>query len=236
VSRILVIDDDHELQTTLSSYLQAAGHQPVTVTTAAEGCLSVTSVDLILLDLRLPDGDGVSLCPLLRRKTRAPIVVLSGCDDEDDRVRALMAGADDYVTKPFRPRELLARIHAHLRRQGVQDTYDVGDLSVNIPKRQVSVRGEVKELTPIEFALLHCLLRHQGEVVSFSDILQEVWGYQDGNYNQVKVRIHHLRRKLGLENEEPGSIVSVRGVGFTLALTAEGEPVSPATLALAMRG
>lgn len=233
MSRILVIDDDHELQTTLSSYLQAAGHQPVPVTTGAEGCLSVTSVDLILLDLKLPDADGVTLCPLLRRKTRAPIMVLSGCDDEEERVRALMAGADDFVTKPFRPRELLARIHAHLRRQGVHDTYDVGDLSVNIPKRQVAVRGVAKELTPIEFALLHCLLRHQGEVVSFSDILQEVWGYQDGNYNQVKVRIHHLRRKLGLDNDEPGAIVSVRGVGFTLGLPAEPPTAEPATLALA---
>jgi two-component system response regulator MtrA len=163
-------------------------------------------------------------------------MVLSGCDDEEDRVRALMAGADDYVTKPFRPRELLARIHAHLRRQGVQDTYEVGDLQVNIPKRQVAVRGDVKELTPIEFALLHCLLRHQGEVVSFSDILQEVWGYQDGNYNQVKVRIHHLRRKLGLDGEEPGAIVSVRGVGFTLGLPAETPALSTATLALATSG
>ncbi len=236
MSRILVIDDDRELQTTLSAYLLAAGHQSVPVASGAEGCLSVSGADLILLDLRLPDGDGVHLCPLLRRKTRAPIVVLSGCDDEEERVRALMGGADDYVTKPFRPRELLARIHAHLRRQGVQDTYQVGDLTVHVPKRQVSVAGDPKELTPIEFALLHCLLRHQGEVVSFPEILQEVWGYQDGNYNQVKVRIHHLRRKLGLDTEEPGAIVSVRGVGFTLCMPAEPASLSPATLALATSG
>ncbi|MBC7542097.1 MAG: response regulator transcription factor [Candidatus Sericytochromatia bacterium] len=232
MSRILVIDDDRELQATLGAYLQAAGHNPVMVETAAEGCLSVAPADLILLDLRLPDGDGLILCPLLRRKTRAPIIVLSGCEDEEDRVRALMAGADDYVAKPFRPRELLARIHAHLRRQGVQDVYQVGNLVVDVPKRLVTVDEDNKDLTPIEFALLCCLLRHQGEVVSFSEILQEVWGYQDGNYNQVKVRIHHLRRKLGLEGDDPGSILSVRGVGFTLALPQDAS-VPPAILAVA---
>lgn len=216
MSRILVIDDDRELQATLAQYLQAAGHQAMQATTATEGFMALAPVDLILLDLRLPDGDGATLCPALRKRTRAPIIILSGCDDEDERVRALMAGADDYVTKPFRPRELLARIHAHLRRQGVQDVYQLGGLSVDVPSRLVLVDGEARELTPIEFALLVCLLRHPGEVVSFATILQEVWGYQDGNYNQVKVRIHHLRRKLALRTDQPGYIQSVRGVGFTL--------------------
>lgn len=220
MEKILLIDDDPEFTSVTRWHLEEAGYRVHTAVNGFEALAAIEKdrIGLILLDVVLPQEDGYTVCQKIRHATAAPIVMLTGLNDEEERVRGLMAGADDYVAKPFSRKELLARIHAQLRRWHMEGpVYRIGPLHVDVARREVKAHNRRVHLTPIEFELLLCLIAQAGRVVTFEEILQRVWGYQDGNYNQVKVRIHHLRRKLDLKPDEAGYVTSVRGVGFTIS-------------------
>ena len=226
-SRLLVVDDDPQLRHFLHDELTADGHLCLEVATGSQAltCLWRESWSLVLLDWSLPDVSGVDLCRRLREDGDwTPVLMLTAHDDVSERVQALDAGADDYLTKPFAIEELLARVRAHLRR-GDQDHADGngqpphlrwGDLSLNSASREVRLAGTLIKLTAREFDLLHLLMRHPEHVQQRDAIMQAVWGeHWVGDTNILDVYIRALRRKL----EPPGAptlIQTVRGVGFML--------------------
>jgi len=231
-SRILVIEDDQTLLETLEYNLVAEGYQ---VITAADGLMALDVAheeqpDLIVLDLLLPGLDGFEVCRILRRDTSVPILMLTARADEVDRVVGLEVGADDYLTKPFFMRELLARVKALLRRvrlireemageQGVPGMEELvyGDLVIDLGRREVLVRGETLRLKPKEFDLLAFLARNRGLVFSREQLLEKVWGYDHaGDTRTVDVHIRWLRRKIEAEPGKPRRIVTVRSVGYKL--------------------
>lgn len=219
--RVLVIDDDQRLLTTLSRTLGYAGFHVLTAPSGekALATLQTESVDVAVLDWLMPGLDGIGLIKVLRAMdNETPILVLSARDAVENRVTALDAGADDYLVKPFAPTELVARIKALLRRS--RDSQDhaffCADLYLN-PLSRTVMRGERRlSLTPTEFDLLLCLLRHVGRVLARQQLLQAVWGYDfDGDDNVLDVYIGYLRRKMEA-NGESRLIQTVRGVGFVM--------------------
>lgn len=185
--------------------------------------------DVILLDLGLPDVDGVVVTRQLREWTMTPILVLTARDMERDKVEALDAGADDYLTKPFSSRELLARVrvalrHVALRRNDdAEPVFECGDLRVDHGKRLVTVRGEAIKLTPIEYRLLTVLTKHAGKVLTHRQILREVWGPKSTGYpHYVRVYMLQLRRKIERNPARPTYLVTETGVGYRLDLEACG--------------
>jgi DNA-binding response OmpR family regulator len=224
-TRVLLVDDDLRLRTYVTRYLVHAG---MTVEGVGDGLSALAlahraSFDILLLDLTLPGEDGFVLLPELRRVTRAPVILLTARTEEDDRVRGLEGGADDYVTKPFGPRELVARIRVVLRRLGraaEQERWVVGRLEVDLATRSARADGVSIALTGIEFDLLAALLRHADRVVG-RDELRALAGRGDTIVTDrvIDVHIHHLRRKLGLGRDERRAIPridTVRGRGYVL--------------------
>ena len=228
--RILVVEDDLTLLETLEYNLAGEGYE---VITAADGLTAVEVAregqpDLIVLDLMLPRLDGFEVCRILRRETNVPILMLTARADEVDRVVGLEVGADDYLTKPFSMRELLARVKALLRRvrlireemaaeQGVSGTEQLafGDLAIDLDRHEVLVRGQVLDLKPKEFDLLLFLARHSGMALSRDLILERVWGWDyDGGSRTVDVHVRWLREKIEKDPANPERIVTVRGVGY----------------------
>jgi two-component system KDP operon response regulator KdpE len=184
--------------------------------------LATRPPDAMVLDLVLPDGTGVEVCQDLRRWSTLPVIVLSAVGDEREKVRALDAGADDYVTKPFGSEELTARLRAVLRRAteaDVESAVTAGDLTVDIAARRVTVRGEEVHLTPIEFDLLRILAMHRGKLVMHRQLLQEVWGpaYADETH-YLRVHIAHIRAKIEDDPSRPRLILTDPGVGYRLQL------------------
>ena len=220
--RVLVCDDELQILRALKVVLRDAGFEVAAVATAKEAldAAAVRPPDAAIIDLMLPDGSGVDLCRRLREWTSMPIIVLSAVGEEAAKVEALEAGADDYVTKPFGPRELVARLAAALRRvSDAPGEPEIGldGLRVDLNARMVLRDGEEVHLTPIEFDLLRALVRHRGRLLTHRALLIEVWGPQYGDDTQVlRAHIANLRRKI----EPPGERRYIRtepGVGYRLA-------------------
>jgi two-component system KDP operon response regulator KdpE len=201
-ARVLVVDDERQILRALKVILRDAGYDVIEAVTVEEALdrAAVHSPDAAILDLVLPDGSGVDLCRRLREWSTMPILVLSAVGEEEAKVQALEAGADDYVTKPFGPRELVARLGAALRRVGDapgEPALEADGLHVNLNARVVRRDGEEVHLTPIEFDLLRALVRHRGRLMTHRALLVEVWGPQYGDDTQVlRAHIANLRRKI----------------------------------------
>lgn len=221
--RVLLIDDDQRLFELLRSYL---AQYEVNLTHAPDGArglaaLESSSYDAVLLDVMMPGMDGLEVCKRIRAKSAVPVVMLTAKGDETDRVVGLELGADDYVPKPFSPRELLARLRAVLRRahpEAVSERLQVGEIEIDVPAREVRVAGKAAELTGIEFDILLALVRRAGRVVP-RDALMAHAGRIDVTVSErtVDVHISHLRQKLGDDSRVPRLIKTVRGVGYVLA-------------------
>jgi two-component system KDP operon response regulator KdpE len=219
--RVLVCDDEPHIVRALKVIMREAGFEPLPAETAAEA-LQVATLrrpDAAIVDLLLPDGDGVEVCRSLREWSDMPILVLSAVGDEDQKVRALEAGADDYVTKPFSPRELVARLQAALRRAAPapgEPVIRADGLEVDLAARIVRRDGEEIHLTPIEFDLLRTLVRNRGRLLTHRALLQEVWGhaYAD-DVATLRTSIARLRRKIEPEGEPgPHYIRTDPGIGY----------------------
>jgi two-component system, OmpR family, KDP operon response regulator KdpE len=220
-ARVLVVDDEPQIVRGLKVILRKAGYQVEAAETKQEAvdALSVRPPDAMVLDLVLPDGSGVDVCADIRRWTDLPIIVLSAVGDEREKVRALDAGADDYVTKPFGVDELLARLRAALRRRGngADPTIAIGDLEVDLSARVVRSGGEEVHLTPIEFDLLRVLAEHPGRLITHRQLLHAVWGpgYEDETH-YLRVHIGHIRSKIEPDPARPRYVITDPGVGYRL--------------------
>jgi DNA-binding response OmpR family regulator len=213
---ILVVEDEDAIADPLAAGLRREGYDVTRVATG-EGALEASPADLVLLDLRLPDIDGLDVCRQLRERSRVPIIVLTARGEEADRVVGLELGADDYVVKPYGLRELIARIRAVTRRAGssggATGILRAGDLEVDERSRRSTLGGRELDLTPKEFELLAALARDPGAAISRQRLLAEVWNTNwYGSSKTIDVHIAALRKKLG----NPGWIETVRGVGFRL--------------------
>ena len=221
--RILVVDDEIAIQRFLKTVL-AAEEFSLHLAENGHGALAAAATvkpDLILLDLGLPDMDGIEVIRRIREWSPVPIIVLSVREREDDKVQALDAGADDYLTKPFGIGELLARIRASLRRvvqQVPEPVYRVDELEVDLERRRVTVRNEEVQLTPTEYDLLRLLVTHAGKVLTHSQILRQLWGVAYVEQPHVlRVNISNLRRKIESDPSRPRYITTEPGVGYRLA-------------------
>ena len=223
-ARVLVVDDEPAIRRFLRASLGAHGY---TVFDAASGEAALKAVlndrpDLVLLDLGLPDLDGVDVTRLLRQWTPVPIIVISVRGQEADKIAALDAGADDYLTKPFGVGELLARMRVVLRRasqSGSEPIFAVGDLVVDLTRREVRVAGQSVQLTPTEYDLLRALVRQAGKVLTHRQLLREVWGsgYEQETH-MLRVNISNLRRKIEPDPARPRYIRTEPGVGYRLRM------------------
>jgi two-component system KDP operon response regulator KdpE len=220
--RILVVDDEPQIVRALKVILRGAGYSTEQAESKEEAlnAVSVHPPDAIVLDLVLPDGSGVDVCTEVRSWTSLPIIVLSAVGDEREKVRALDAGADDYITKPFGTDELLARLRAALRRvseDGGEPTVDLGDLVIDLAARTVARNGEGVHLTPIEFNLLRMLALHRGKLVTHRQLLHEVWGpgYEEETH-YLRVHVAHIRSKIESEPSRPHHLITEPGIGYRL--------------------
>ena len=221
---ILIVDDDTELTDVLSYLLRRAGHD---VTVAHNGELAIQSVKknvpkLVLLDLGLPDKHGLEVCSEVRGQADTPVIILSGDSDDDNIVSGLEAGADDYVTKPFSPRQLLARVQAVLRRSearrepGEQSrVITTSDVSLDVRRRTATISGRVISLTKLECDLLRELVLHAGQVLSYEFVLDRVWGYKlGGDPSLIKGHIRNLRKKMSEASNGRNYIDTIQGTGY----------------------
>ncbi len=220
--RVLVCDDEPQIVRALKVVLREAGFSVEATATAGEAldAAALHPPDAAVIDLMLPDGDGIDVCRQLRSWSRMPILVLSAIGDEEQKVAALEAGADDYVTKPFGPRELVARLHAVMRRAGAavdEPTIAVDGLEIDLAARAVRREGAEVHLTPIEYELLRMLARNRGRLLTHRMLLTEVWGPQYADDTQVlRTHVANLRRKI----EPAGARRYIRtdpGVGYRFA-------------------
>jgi DNA-binding response OmpR family regulator len=216
---VLVVEDEASIASFVSLYLKNAGYDVRTAATGTEALTAVASAQpsLIVLDLMLPDVDGIEICRRIRQSSDVPILMLTARDEDVDKIIGLEVGADDYMTKPFNPRELVARVKSILRRatpdrkQRESDTIRHGDLFVDAGRREVKVGDREVQLAPKEFDLLWELLDHRGLVLTRDQLLERVWGYTfAGDTRTVDVHVRQLRRKLG----DASPIVTVWGVGY----------------------
>ena len=228
---ILVVEDETSIASFIAAYLRNAGYVVKTAATAQEALLQLAgdAPALVILDLNLPDGDGVELCRRIRKTSDVPILMLTARDDDIDKIIGLEVGADDYMTKPFNPRELVARVKSILRRAAPErrrtesDELQHGDLSINAGKREVHVGEEEIRLAPKEFDLLWELLDHRGIVLTRDQLLERVWGYTfAGDTRTVDVHVRQIRRKLG----DASPIVTVWGVGYKVSPAREPQPAA----------
>ncbi len=221
-TRILVVDDEPQILRGLKIILRAAGYTVDTAETkaAALAALAARPPDALVLDLVLPDGGGVEVCRELRRFSRLPVLVLSAVGDEREKVRALDAGADDYITKPFGTDELLARLRAVLRRAADvsgDPIVRIGELSIDVLDRRVSRDGEEIHLTPLEFDILRVLAQHHGRLVTQRQLLQDVWGPEYAlETHYLRVHVAHIRAKLERDPSRPTHLITEAGVGYRL--------------------
>jgi DNA-binding response OmpR family regulator len=220
VDRILLVDDEPSLLDTLAYNLRTSGYD---VVTAADGAAALelarsASPDLVILDLMLPEIDGLTVCRSLRAVSDTPILVLTARTGELDKIIGLESGADDYMTKPFSLGELQARIRALLRRAGPlrqSDEIRSGNLALNLTSRKAFLNNEELTLSPREFSLLAELMRHQGAVLSRDLLLTRVWGYDYyGDSRTVDVHVRWLREKIEVDPSSPARILTVRGIGY----------------------
>jgi two-component system, OmpR family, KDP operon response regulator KdpE len=218
--RILVCDDEPQILRALRVVLTDAGFEVMTAASADEAldAAAVRPPQAAIIDLVLPDRDGVEVTRSLREWTDMPIVVLSAVPDEAEKVRALNAGADDYVTKPFGPEELVARIHAVMRRAvgaGEEPSISIGELELDVAGHSVTVAGEPVHLTPTEFSLLRTLVHHRGRLMTHSTLLREVWGpVHEEDTPLLRAHVANLRRKIEPDPSSPRYVVTDPGIGY----------------------
>jgi len=229
-TRILLVEDDAKVARTVRLYLEAAGYEAVWVDDGraaldrligAPGGRPAEPFDLVVLDLMLPGLDGLTVCRRLREVSRVPVVMLTARTTEDDRVRGLDLGADDYVAKPFSPRELMARIRAVLRRvetTAAGEVLRVADLVIDLGTRTVERAGRTIDLTPTELALLAALARHPGRVFTRGELIDRALGDDfDGSDRAIDAHVKNLRRSLEPDPRNPRYVETVFGVGYRLA-------------------
>ena len=230
MKKILVVDDEKPISDIISFNLENEGYEVVTAFDGEEALsqFEAEQPDLVILDLMLPKKDGLEVCREIRKESAVPIIMLTAKDSEIDKVLGLELGADDYVTKPFSNRELIARVKANLRRNALQEVQSeeddndirVGDLVIHQDAYIISKRGEEIELTHREFELLHYLARHIGQVMTREHLLETVWGYDYfGDVRTVDVTIRRLREKIEDQPSHPVYILTRRGVGYFLKNT-----------------
>lgn len=222
--QILIIEDEPEIRKFLRVTLEQKGYSVTEAVTGGEGLKRITTYppELIILDLGLPDMDGTEIINTVRSWSKLPIIVLSARDREQDKVAALEAGADDYLTKPFGTNELLARIkvalrHANNSNNKEEAVFEYAGLKVDLAKRLVRINAEEVHLTPIEYKLLAMLVKHAGKVVTHKQLLSEVWG-KNASTQSHYLRLHtqHLREKLGDDATKPKYILTEAGIGYRL--------------------
>lgn len=228
--KILVVDDERDIADLLEVYLQNENYIVYKYYTAKDAlvCIEDEEIDLAILDIMLPDINGFSLCQKIREKYNYPIIMLTAKDEETDKITGLTLGADDYVTKPFRPLELIARVKAQLRRYKKYSPSQVEveptttliyeKLILNTQTYECLLEGKNISLTPTEFAILRILLEHKGNVVTLEDLFHSVWKdeYYSKNSSTITVHIRHLREKLKDTSESPKYIKTIWGVGYKI--------------------
>ena len=232
MSRVLVVDDEPQIRRALRTSLGAHGHEVRTAPNGEEAIVAAAEeqIDLVLLDLGLPDLDGTEVIRRIRSFSEVPIIVLSVRDRQADKVDALDAGADDYVTKPFGVEEVLARLRAAIRRSQTGEpapaTLAFEDVEIDLGRRLVRVGGEPVHLTKTEYALLEALVTNPGKLLTHQWLLRRVWGVGYGEESHyLRVYVRALRRKLGDEASSPRLILTEPGVGYRwIAARADGEP------------
>ena len=217
--RVLVVDDDTALAEMLGIVLRGEGFEPVLCADGerALGLFRESRPDLVLLDLMLPGKDGIEVCREIRLESGVPIVMLTAKSDTVDVVLGLESGADDYIVKPFKPKELIARIRTRLRRTDDvrPESLAIGDLDIDVAGHTVKRDGEAISLTPLEFDLLVALARKPWQVFSREVLLEQVWGYRHAaDTRLVNVHVQRLRSKIERDPENPDIVVTVRGVGY----------------------
>ena len=224
--KILVVEDDRSILSMIQTVLDTNGYQVLTAQRCRQGILMLTShmPDLVVLDLGLPDMDGEEFIRVARRSSMIPIIVLSARSDEQDKISALDLGANDYITKPFGTGELLARVRASLRinRMNLQaavpaSVFTLGDLEIDYDRRQVTVGGRVIHVTQTEFNILSLLSRQVGKVMTYSAIINSIWGtMDDGSIKKLQVNMANIRKKLGCKPGENKYIINELGVGYRM--------------------
>ena len=229
-TRVLVVDDEPQILRAVQMKLRGAGYTVETAATAQEALMkaAMRPPEAIILDVLLPDGRGIDVCRELRGWSSAPILVLSAVGEEREKIAALDAGADDYVTKPFGIDELLARLRAAMRRSDPsgEPVVEVGDLRVDLDKHLVTVAGTPVQLTPHEFSLLRTFARNPGKLLTHAALLREVWGRGYGDESHyLHVYVSQLRRKIESDPARPRYIVTEPGAGYRFA--ADPRPAGP---------
>ena len=218
-SRVLVVDDDPALAEMLTIVLRGEGFDTAVVGDGTRALPAVRELrpDVVLLDLMLPGMNGIDVCRAIRTESGVPIVMLTAKSDTVDIVLGLESGADDYVVKPFKPKELIARIRARVRRTETEpaEQLAIGDVTIDVPAHQVARAGEPIALTPLEFDLLVCLARKPWQIFTREVLLEQVWGYRHAaDTRLVNVHVQRLRSKVEHDPENPEIVVTVRGVGY----------------------
>ena len=228
-TRILMIDDDEELSSMVADYLGRGGFAVTAIATAQSGldAFRATNFDAVILDIMLPDGDGLDLCREIRQTSSVPVLMLTARGDDTDRIVGLELGADDYLPKPFNPRELQARLRAILRRGQLTDPRtDVlrhGDLVIDLGRRQVKLADEICDLTSHQFELLVALARNAGRVMSRESLMNEVRGDNLEAFDRsIDVHISRIRSAIEVDPKRPKRIITVRGAGYVF--TRRNEP------------
>ena len=225
--KILIVDDEQEIADLVTLYLENDGFTVFKFYTAADAlkCIQSENLDLAILDIMLPDINGLQICKMIREQYRYPVIMLTAKGEEVDKITGLTLGADDYITKPFLPLELVARVKAQLRRykrynvvekQGEVLTH--AGLVLNIQTHECTLNEKPLSLTPTEFSILRILCQKKGNVVSAEELFHEIWGdeYYDKNNNTITVHIRHLREKMGESFEDPKYIKTVWGCGYKI--------------------
>ena len=223
MARILIVDDEPKIVRLVADYLEAAGFSVLTARSGDEALMRVRTdaPDLVVLDLGLPALDGLDVARAIRRSGDLPIIMLTARDDETDRVIGLELGADDYVTKPFSPRELVARVRAVLRRREgmhARETLRAGELELDLPRMRVTRGGRPIELTATEFSMLAAMAREPGRVFTRSQLLDAIHGVAFESYERaIDAHVKNIRRKLEPDPRAPRHLLTVYGVGYRLA-------------------
>lgn len=227
MNRILVCDDDKEIVEAIEIYLQQEGYEICKAYDGEEALaiLKKQAVDLLIIDVMMPRLDGIRATLKIREESSIPIIILSAKSEDSDKILGLNVGADDYLTKPFNPLELVARVKSQLRRytklgnaaENSQAVYRTGGLAINDDLKEVTVDDEPVKLTPIEYNILLLLMKNQGKVFSISQIYEEIWNEEAiGADNTVAVHIRHIREKIEINPKEPRYLKVVWGVGYKI--------------------
>ncbi|MCI8372007.1 MAG: VanR-ABDEGLN family response regulator transcription factor [Lachnospiraceae bacterium] len=227
--KILIVDDEKEIADLLELYLGNDGYEVYKFYNGSDAwdCLTQTPIDLALLDIMLPDMDGFALCRKIREQWYFPIIMLTARTEASDKIQGITMGADDYITKPFHPLEVIARVRAQLRRmqdynsrlprKQEQEIYDIHGLELNVDMHTCTLYGESVTLTPIEFSIVHYLCSKKGSVVSSEELFEQVWGekYLDSN-NTIMAHIAKIREKFHENSRKPKFLKTVWGVGYKI--------------------